>query len=125
MAPAAPRSRPPSGILFSLPTHDLAATRDFYLRDLHLPAVGEPSGRLLIGMGAAVLEFRQHDSPPADSEDLRLTFRCPDPGTLLQRLRALGVEVDVPPPGAGVRFYARDPDGRLVAFIATTPAMAQ
>lgn len=120
MRSAAPRSRPPTGLVLSLPVHDLAATRDFYLRDLRLRALDDGSRHLRIGMGAATLEFLQHDGEAVGGEDLRLTFQCPEPETLLKRLRALGVEVDVPPaPAHGAAFFARDPDGRLVAFTAT------
>jgi catechol 2,3-dioxygenase-like lactoylglutathione lyase family enzyme len=108
----------PSGLITSLPTHDLAATRDFYVRELGLTALSESPGRLLLRVGATVLEFRAHDGLPVDCPDLRLRFQCTDPPALLRRLRALGVEVDEPPAAAAdVRFLARDPDGRLLAFV--------
>jgi len=101
----------------SLPASDLSATRDFYVRDLGLRAEVESPGRLRIRVGGAAVEFRQHDGAYHGDDGLRLTFACPDPDGMLQRLRALGVEVDAPPSaGGGVRFFARDPDGRLVAF---------
>lgn len=110
----------PSGLITSLPAHDLAATRDFYVRELGLAALSESPGHLLLRVGAALLEFRAHDGPLPGCAGLRLRFQCTDPAALLRRLRALGVEVDEPPAGAGdVRFLARDPDGRLLAFVAT------
>lgn len=117
MRPAPPQLRPPTGLVPSLPAHDLAATRDFYVRDLGLGAAAEEPGRLLLRVGGACLEFRQHDGPAPAAGGLQLTFTCAEPGALLQRLRALGVEVEVPPGrSVGARFFARDPDGRLVAF---------
>jgi len=126
MPPAPPRPRPPSALVPSLPAHDLAATRDFYVRDLGLAVTDEASGRLRVRVGTATLEFRQHDGPPPQSDGLLLTFACPDPEALLKRLRALSVELDVPPSPAGdVHFFARDPDDRLVAFTAARPRAAQ
>lgn len=110
---------PPSSMVTSLPTHDLAATRDFYVRELGLAALSESAGRMLLRVGSTALEFRAHDGSPPGCHGLRLSFQCHDPGALLRRLRALGVEVDEPPGGGGgVRFLARDPDGRLLAFVA-------
>jgi catechol 2,3-dioxygenase-like lactoylglutathione lyase family enzyme len=105
-------------LLTSLAAQDLTATRDFYVRDLGLSLAVEEPTRLIVRVGGASLEFRQHDGAPSVAADVRLTFRCDDPATLLRRLRALGVEVDVPPGGndAGSAFTARDPDGRRVAF---------
>jgi len=120
MSPGAPRARPPSALLTSLAAQDLTATRDFYVRDLGLSlAVDEPA-RLVVRVGGASLEFRQHDGALRVAADVRLTFRCNDPGALLRRLRSLGVEVDVPPPAnaSNAAFTARDPDGRRVAFTA-------
>lgn len=118
-----PSMTAPTALVPSLPCHDLAATRDFYVRDLGLAVALEGPARLRIRVGAAALEFRQQEVLVPRDDGLRLVFACPDPPALLRRLRALGVEVDVPPPGSGpvardgeVRFLARDPDGRLVAF---------
>lgn len=121
-----PRTSPPTRFLPSLPAADLAATRDFYVRDLGLRPEVEAPGLLRIRVGTATVEFRQQDGTTRGNGDrdgsMRLTFLCPDPGGLLIRLRALGVEVDVPPsPTGSVLFYARDPDGRLVAFTEAEP----
>lgn len=121
-----PRPAPPTGLLTTLPAFDLAATRDFYVRDLGLRPEAETSGSLRVRIGGASVEFRQHDAPAEDGQGLRLTFACPDPAALLKRLRALGVETDVPPsPAEGVSFFARDPDGRLVAFAQAVQDEAQ
>lgn len=123
MRRVAPPTLPPNGFTPSLPAHDLTATRDFYVRDLGLTAHLDEPGRLLVRVGGGLLEFRQEEACDPAGDGLRLTFASPDPGALLKRLRSLGVEVDVPPAPAGarrqggeVRFYARDPDGRTVAF---------
>lgn len=122
MSPRPPAARPPTRLVPSLPAADLAATRDFYVRDLGLRPEVEAPGRLRVRVGAAAVEFRQQDATLHGGEGLRLTFTCPDAPALLSRLRALGVEVDVPPsPARGVRFFARDPDGRLVAFTQAEP----
>lgn len=114
---AKPAALPPSRLVAGLATQDLAATRDFYVRDLGLALSAEDAGRLVVRVGGATLEFRQHDGPIPVGADLQLTFECDDPDGLLQRLRALGVEVDVAPRAAGnLRFVARDPDGRRLAF---------
>ncbi|MEJ2288684.1 MAG: VOC family protein [Deinococcales bacterium] len=113
-----PAATPPSGLVASLAVQDLAATRDFYVRDLGLSLIVEEPHRLVVRVGETLLAFRQHDGPPSLGDDLQLTFQCDDLGGLLQRLRALGVEVDVPPTarGTAVGFSARDPDGRRIAF---------
>lgn len=120
MRPGAPPAKPPTALLMSLAAQDLTATRDFYVRDLGLSLAVEEAGRLVVRVGGTSLEFRQHDGVPPVEHDLELTFHCDDPKALLRRLRALAVEVDVPPGEgkAGVAFAARDPDGRRVAFAA-------
>jgi catechol 2,3-dioxygenase-like lactoylglutathione lyase family enzyme len=120
---AKPAALPPSGLVAGLEAQDLAATRDFYVRDLGLTLGEEEAHRLVVRVGGATLEFRQHDGPAVAGGDLQLTFECEDPDGLLKRLRALGVEVDVRPAGAGsVRFVARDPDGRRVVFASRADA---
>ena len=118
MSPGAPSARPPTAVVTSLAAQDLTATRDFYVRDLGLALAVEEPSRLIVRVGGASLEFRQHDDALRVAADVRLTFHCDDPAALLRRLRALGVEVDVPPApnGAAVAFTACDPDGREVAF---------
>lgn len=120
MPPGAPPADPPTSLLMSLAAQDLTATRDFYVRDLGLTLAVEETSRLLVRVGGTSLEFRQHDGALQVEGDLEFTFQCEEPAGLLRRLRALGVEVDVPPGGgaAGVAFTARDPDGRRVAFAA-------
>ncbi len=124
MRPGAPSAKPPTALVMSLAAQDLTATRDFYVRDLGLSLAVEETSRLVVRVGGTSLEFRQHDGALRDERDLRLTFHCDDPAALVHRLRALSVEVDVPPGegGAGVAFTARDPDGRRVAFVARSRA---
>jgi catechol 2,3-dioxygenase-like lactoylglutathione lyase family enzyme len=118
MSPGAPRAMPPTAVVTSLAAQDLTATHDFYVRDLGLSLAVEEPTRLIVRVGGASLEFRQHDGAVRVTPDVGLTFQCDHPAALLARLRALGVEVDVPPAsnGAAVAFTARDPDGRRVAF---------
>ncbi len=122
MRPGPPSAPPPSNLVLGLTAQDLTATRDFYVRDVGLAMTVEEASRLVVRVGATTLEFLQHDGPLPLEHDLRLTFECDDPAALLRRLRALSVEVDVPPPaeGRGTVFSARDPDGRRVSF-ATRP----
>jgi len=118
MPPGPPSAPPPSNLVLGLAAQDLTATRDFYVRDLGLATAVEEGSRLVVRVGATMLEFLQHDGPFPLEHDLRLTFECADPAALLRRLRALSVEVDVLPPseGRGAVFSARDPDGRRVSF---------
>lgn len=116
---------PPSRLTLRLPAHDLAATRDFYVRELGLASEREDAGRLLLRVGGAYLEFVQHDGPPVADEAPLLVLDCPDVASLHRRLRSFGVEVEAPPAradtGAAGSLLARDPDGRTVVLRATEP----
>lgn len=119
MAAAPPELGVPTGLITTLPSHDLAAARDFYARGLGLEVVAEDPGRLRLRVGGSVVEFVQVDGAVPEEALPVLTFECDDPAAWLHRLRTLGVEVDAPParPGDGPRtFTARDPDGRAVTF---------
>lgn len=109
----------PAGLVTRLPSHDLAATHDFYVRGLGLEVVAEDAARLRLRVGGSLLEFVQHDGAVPEEALPVLTFECDDPAAWLHRLRTLGVEVDAPPARSGGEprgFTAHDPDGRAVAF---------
>lgn len=108
--------RPPSSLAVILDSQDLTAARDFYARELGLGLVVDEPGRLVFRLGGALLELCQHDRRAGVQESVRLRLRCADAAGLARRLQSLGVEVDVPPGGAGSGFRARDPDGRWLDF---------
>lgn len=100
------------------PVHDLAATRDFYGRDLGLALVRDQGACLIFRAPAGGhLGFCQHDETEAAprQDRLILTFVTTEVDAVYQRLRNIGAETEARPAHAeafGIyRFFARDPDG--------------
>lgn len=100
------------------PVRDLAATRDFYERDLGLPLMRDQGTCLIFGAPAGGhLGFCQRDdaTPPPDDDQLILTVVTRQVDEVYQRLRRVGVETEAVPshdPRFGIyHFFARDPDG--------------
>ena len=103
------------------PVRDLAATRDFYERDLGLPLARDQGTCLIFGAPAGGhLGFCQRDDGTAapDDDQLILTVVTAQVDEVYRRLRRLGVETEAAPsanPTFGIyHFFARDPDGYRV-----------
>lgn len=102
-----------------LDASDLAATRDFYVRDLGLEVEVEQARLLVLRVAGGHLGFQLGDVRAPVSEAVVLTLLTSDVDAAYQRLRRLGVATEGPPERdahhAIHRFHARDPDGyRLV-----------
>lgn len=101
-----------------LPVHDLAATRDFYARDLGLRPARDQGDCLIFHAGGGYVGFCQREGALPRHDGLILTFVRDDVDGLYRRLRRLGVETEGGPrlhPNYGVyHFFARDPDGYRV-----------
>jgi catechol 2,3-dioxygenase-like lactoylglutathione lyase family enzyme len=97
------------------PAHDLAATRDFYERELGLELEREEARCLVFRVGGGHLGFCLHDGPLPEREALTLSLVAAEVDALYQRLRGLGVEVEQGPRRNEhyqvYHFFARDPDG--------------
>ena len=104
-----------------LPVRDLAATRDFYERDLGLPLVRDQGTCLIFG-GPAGGHFgfchRTDEAALPTDEQLILTVVTERVDDVYRRLRSVGVETEAAPthhPDFEIyHFFARDPDGYRV-----------
>lgn len=97
------------------PVHDLAATRDFYQRELGLELEREEGRCLIFRAAGGYLGFCLHEGPLPDNHALTLSLVAVDVDSVYKRLRGLGVEVEQAP-GRNehyqiYHFFARDPDG--------------
>lgn len=98
------------------PAHDLAASRDFYARDLGLE-LARDQGRCLIFKVAerAYLGFCQAEREVTPPPGLILTLVLEDVDGVYRRFKRLAIETEAPPrhnEGFGIyHFFARDPDG--------------
>ena len=100
------------------PVRDVAATRDFYARDLGLALVRDQGTCLIFGAPAGGhLGFCQRDDGATvpDDDQLILTVVTDRVDDVYRRLRRLGVETEGAPAHNerfGIyHFFARDPDG--------------
>lgn len=102
------------------PVHDLAATRDFYHREVGLELEREEARCLIFRAAGGHLGFCLFDGPLPDHEALTLSLVAEDVDLLYQRLRQLGVDTEQPPRRNEhyqvYHFFARDPDGYRVEF---------
>lgn len=100
------------------PVEDLAATRDFYERDLGLTLERDQERCLIFRAGRGYLGFCRAEHGAAGHEQLMLTLVCDDVDGVYRRLLHLGVETEGAPredAALGLRhFFARDPDGYRV-----------
>ena len=112
---------PDSHLIAFYPVRDVAATRDFYERDLGL-ALARDQGVCLIftapGGGHAGFCQSEANEPLPTHDGLILTLVTSDVDGAYRRLRRLGVETEHAPAreeSFGIyRFFARDPDGYRV-----------
>lgn len=97
------------------PVHDLAATRDFYVRELGLELEREEGRCLILKAAGGYLGFCLFEGPLPSHDELTLSFVAPDVDEVYRRLRQLGAETEQPPRRNEhyrvYHFYARDPDG--------------
>ena len=105
----------PDAFIAFYPCHDLAASRDFYARDLGLALERDQGSCLIFRAGVGYLGFCQHEGALPHHPGLILTLVLDDVDGAYARLRTLGVETEGPPrhnERFGVHhFFARDPDG--------------
>lgn len=97
------------------PVHDLAATRDFYIRELGLELEREEDRCLILRAARGYLGFCLFDGPLPSFDGLTLALVARDVDEIYQRLRRLGAETELPPRRNEryrvYHFFARDPDG--------------
>lgn len=97
------------------PVHDLAATRDFYQRELGLELERDEARCLVFRAAGGYLGFCLADGSLPDRNELTLSLVAPDVDAVYQHLRRLGVEIESPPRRNEhyriYHFIARDPDG--------------
>ncbi len=118
MTQPAPRSDIQGFITF-YPCHDLAATTDFYVRELGLETARDQGSCVIFKVsGDAYLGFCQHEGTLPGHQGLILTLLIDEVDEVYKRLRGLGVETEGAPKlneRFGIyHFFARDPDGYRV-----------
>jgi catechol 2,3-dioxygenase-like lactoylglutathione lyase family enzyme len=100
------------------PVHDLAATRDFYQRELGLEIERDEARCLIFRAADGYLGFCLSEDALPSHEGLTLSLVAPDVAAVDQRLRRLGVEIELAPRRNEhyriYHFFARDPDGYRV-----------
>lgn len=100
------------------PVHDLAATRDFYVRELGLELERDEGRCLILRAASGYLGFCLFEGDLPDHEGLALSFLAADVDEVYQRLRRLGADTELPPRRNEhyrvYHFFARDPDGYRV-----------
>lgn len=111
----------PTALVSFRPVRDLAASRDFYGRDLGLPLVRDQGACLIfrvspggyLGVCQAGYDGRE-DPLPHDDRWIE-TIVVDDVEGLHRRLLGVGADVDGPPRSnprfAITQFFVRDPDG--------------
>ena len=101
------------------PVADLAATRDFYERELGLELARDQGGCLIFrAAGRGFVGFCGSDEPAPRHPGVILAFATDDVRRVYRRLRAHGVETEGPPRDhpdhAVTHVFAIDPDGYRV-----------
>ena len=114
----------PTALIAFRPVSDLAASRDFYQRDLGLELVRDQGAclifRIAVGgyLGLCQAGYDGRDAPLPVDERLMTTLVVDDVADVHARLLRLGVDVEAPPrhnERFGItQFFARDPDGYRV-----------
>lgn len=125
---------PWSSMISFRPVSDLAASRDFYERDLGLELVRDQGVCLIfrvapggyLGVCQAGYDGR-HEPLPVDDRIIT-TLVTSDVEGIHQRLRALGADVDAAPRHnprfAITQFFVRDPDGYRIEIQRFDEALA-
>ena len=98
------------------PCHDLAATTDFYTRDLGLTLVRDQKTCVIFKVAReAYLGFCQHEGDIPNHKGVIITLVMDNVDKAYQRLLRLHIETEGKPKQNKVfgiyHFFARDPDG--------------
>jgi len=109
----------PYGFIAFYPCHDLAATTDFYTRDLGLKLARDQGSCVILKVAAGgYLGFCQHEGELPRHPGVILTLLIGEVDETYRHLLRLGVETEAPPKlneRFGIyHFFARDPDGYRV-----------
>ena len=105
-----------TGFVAFYPCHDLAATTDFYTRDLQLELVRDQKSCVIFKVASeAYLGFCQHDGDIPNYKSVMITVLTDEVDEVYRRLLRLNVETEGKPKendSFGIyHFFARDPDG--------------
>ncbi len=106
----------PTGFIAFYPCHDLAATTDFYTRDLGLALARDQKSCVIFKVASeAYLGFCQHEGEILHHEGVIITVLTDEVDEVYQRLLSLNIETEGKPKqneAFGIyHFFARDPDG--------------
>lgn len=114
----------PTALVSFRPVRDLAASRDFYERDLGLALVRDQGACLIFRvspggyLGVCQAGYDGRDDPLPHDDRWIETIVIDDVEALHRRLLAYGAEVDGPPRHNArfgiTQFFVRDPDGYRV-----------
>ena len=101
------------------PCSDLAASRDFYERDLGLQLARDQGSCLIFKVTAlGYIGFCQHEGELPQHDGLILTFVSEAVDEVYKRFKSLNIETEAPPKLNEAfqiyHFFARDPDGYRV-----------
>lgn len=106
----------PTGFIAFYPCHDLAATTDFYTRDVGLALARDQKSCVIFKVASeAYVGFCQHEGEIPYHEGVIITLLTEEVDEVYQRLLRLNVETEGKPKqndSFGIyHFFARDPDG--------------
>ena len=105
-----------TGFIAFYPCHDLAATTDFYTRDLQLELVRDQKTCVIFKVASeAYLGFCQHEGKIPNHQGVVITVLTEEVDEVYRRLLRLNVETEGKPKQNGrfgiYHFFASDPDG--------------
>ena len=105
-----------TGFVAFYPCHDLAATTDFYTRDVGLSLVRDQKTCVIFKVASeAYLGFCQHEGDIPDHKGVIITLLTDEVDEVYRRLLRLNIETEGKPKENGsfgiYHFFARDPDG--------------
>lgn len=108
---------------------DLGRARDFWVNAIGLELLDDRGPYIAVGgNGGFAIGIEQKLDGPVSAEGPELTVRVDDVDACVDRLRALGVEIEEEPadqPWQARHAWLRDPDGRRMSVYSTdTPTMA-
>ncbi len=106
----------PTGFIAFYPCHDLAATTDFYTRDLGLTLARDQKSCVIFKVASeAYVGFCQHEGEIPRHQGVIITLLTDEVDEVYQRFLRLNIETEGKPKendSFGIyHFFARDPDG--------------